>query len=87
MEKVLITGAAGGLGCLLRKELKGWAKSMRVSDLADLGAAAPDEEVVQCDLADLDAVIKLVDGVDGIIHLGGKSIEGTFDNSARQGRC
>ncbi len=80
MEKVLITGAAGGLGCLLRKELKGWAKSMRVSDLADLGAAAPDEEVVQCDLADLDAVIKLVDGVDGIIHLGGKSIEGTFDN-------
>jgi uronate dehydrogenase len=80
VKRILITGAAGGLGQLLRRDLKGWAQVMRVSDIADLGDAAADEEVVQCDLADLDAVMALVDGVDGIVHLGGKSIEGTFDN-------
>ena len=79
MERILITGAAGGLGQLCRKELKGWAKTMRVSDVADLGHAAPDEEIVQCDLGDLDAVTEMVADVDGIIHLGGKSIEGTFE--------
>ncbi|MEM8687992.1 MAG: NAD(P)-dependent oxidoreductase [Pseudomonadota bacterium] len=79
MDRILITGAAGGLGKLLRADLKGWAKVMRINDVADLGAAAPDEEIVQCDLGDLDAVTAMVDGVDGIIHLGGKSIEGTFE--------
>lgn len=79
MNRILITGAAGGLGKLLRTDLKGWCEIMRINDVADLGEAAADEEIVQCDLGDLDAVTDMVEGVDGIIHLGGKSIEGTFE--------
>ncbi|MCL6415102.1 NAD(P)-dependent oxidoreductase [Aestuariirhabdus sp. Z084] len=81
MSRILLTGAAGGLGQVLRKRLRNWpGVKLRVSDIADLGAAEEGEEVVQCDLADLGAMLTLVDGVDQIIHLGGVSVEDTFDN-------
>ena len=80
MQRILITGAAGGLGSLLRESLKGWGPVLRLSDIGDLGKAGKGEEVVPCELGDLDAVTDLVDGVDGIVHLGGKSIEGEFEN-------
>jgi len=43
------------------------------------GEAKPHEELVECDLADQDAVTKLVQGCDGIIHLGGHPVEGPWD--------
>jgi uronate dehydrogenase len=45
-----------------------------------MGDARQGEEVVQCDLGDLDAVKAMVEGCDGIIHLGGQSLENTFEN-------
>ncbi len=80
MKKLLITGAAGGLGTILRHGLRGWAETLRLSDVNDLGETGPGEELIPADLADLGAVMDIVDGVDGIVHLGGKSIEGTFEN-------
>jgi len=79
MQRLLITGAAGGLGQMLRDSLAGYAQTLRLSDVADLGEARPGEEVVPCDLADAAAVMKLVEGCDYIVHLGGKSIEGPFE--------
>lgn len=79
MNRLLITGAAGGLGTMLRGALNGYASILRVSDVAELGAAGAAEEVVSCDLADAAAVDRLVDGCDGIVHLGGRSIEDTFE--------
>lgn len=79
MTRILLTGAAGMLGKVLRENLRGWQDSLRVSDIADLGEARPGEEIVQCDLSDLSAVIDLVAGCDMIIHLGGQSTENTFD--------
>ncbi len=79
MQRLLITGAAGGLGRILRSELAGYAPVLRLSDIANLGEAGPGEETAPCDLADADAVMKLVEGCDYIVHLGGKSIEGTFE--------
>jgi uronate dehydrogenase len=80
MTRILMTGAAGGLGTAMRQELQGWVDTLRLSDIADMGQPAEGEEIVPCDLADLDAVKKLVEGVDGIIHFGGISIEDTFEN-------
>ncbi len=79
MEKVLITGAAGDIGTRLRKLLKGAYPDIRSSDIrkpADLGA---DEQYIAADLADYAQVEKIVAGVDGIVHLGGHSVEGSWD--------
>jgi uronate dehydrogenase len=78
MKRLLITGAAGGVGREMRKRLAGMADILRLSDIADLGDAAPNEELVTCDLGDEAAVMDLVAGCDGIVHLGGVSVERSF---------
>lgn len=79
MKRLLITGAAGHLGGVMRKRLASLAGVIRVSDIAEMPAAGPNEEVVRCDLADEAAVNDLVAGCDGIVHLGGISVERTYD--------
>src|SRR5258706_14249360 len=78
-ERLLLTGAAGGLGKGLRERLKAHAHGLRVSDRAPLGDAAPGEEVVRCELSDRAAVLRLVEGVDAVAHFGGISVETSFD--------
>ena len=78
MKRVLLTGAAGDVGRRLRK-LLGPVYELRLSDIktpADLGAGA---RFVQADLADLAQVEAAVDGMEGIIHLGGHSVEGPWE--------
>lgn len=75
MKRLLITGAAGGLGTVLRQRLTHLADIIRLSDISDLGEAAAHEEIVICDLGDKSAVNDLVAGCDGILHLGGISVE------------
>jgi len=77
-EKLLLTGAAGGLGKALRERLKANCSVLRLSDVQAFGAAAANEEVILADLADSAAVHTMVQGVDAIVHLGGVSVEGPF---------
>mgnify|MGYP001826505498 CR=1 FL=1 len=79
MKRLLITGAAGDLGTVCRNGLKGIADQMRLTDIADLGAAGPGEECIQADLGDIEAVEALVEGCDGIVHMGGQSRERPFE--------
>jgi len=79
-KRLLITGAAGNLGTMLRRDLAPLAEVLRLSDQADLGAAADHEELVRCDLADRDAVLALTRDVDAVAHFGGVSVEGRFDD-------
>src|SRR5690606_33682235 len=74
-KRILFTGAAGNLGRRLREHLHQFADIVRLSDMADCGPAGPGEEVVQCDLADRDAVFRMCEGVDAILHFGGVSTE------------
>ena len=78
-ERVLLTGAAGGLGQVLREGLKPHVRVLRVSDRDPLGEARPGEEVVRCELADKAAVDRLVEGCDAIAHFGGVSTEAKFE--------
>lgn len=78
LKRLLITGAGGGLGTIARQRLFHLAETLRVSDIADLGPAGPNEECVQCDLGDKHAVERLVEDCDGIVHLGGQSVEDRF---------
>jgi uronate dehydrogenase len=79
MQRVLLTGASGGVGRRLRRLLKGVYPTLRLSDLVRPADLQADEEFVQADLTDLAALKRAVDGVDGIIHLGGYSIEGSWE--------
>jgi len=80
VSRILLTGAAGGLGNVLRENLNGWKDTLRLSDINSTGEAQHGEEIVQCDLGDMNAVLDLVKDCDGIIHLGGQSLENTFEN-------
>jgi len=78
-KRILLTGAAGGLGKVLRERIKPWAEVVRLSDVAEMAPAGPGEEVVQCDLADKEAVLALLEGVDAVLHFGGISTEKPFE--------
>jgi len=80
MKKILLTGAAGTLGSVLRPHLDSIATTRRLSDIVDIANIGHDEEVMKCELGDLAAVQAAVASCDGIIHLGGIPIEDTFDN-------
>ena len=78
-KRLLLTGAAGGLGRVLRPRLKAYCDVLRLSDLSDLGSAAAGEELSQVPLQDGAAVHQLLEGVDAVVHLGGVSVEAAFD--------
>ncbi|UZE25779.1 NAD(P)-dependent oxidoreductase [Pseudomonas sp. B21-056] len=78
-KRLLITGAAGRLGKILRAEMAAHAEYLRLTDIADMGEAAPHEELVRCDLASFADVLPLAEDVDAIIHAGGVPLENTFE--------
>jgi uronate dehydrogenase len=78
-RQLLLTGAAGGLGKVLRPRLRAYADVLRVSDINPLAPAQAGEETVVCDLADGAAVDALVQGCEAIVHLGGVSVERPFE--------
>ncbi|HEY4079474.1 MAG TPA: NAD(P)-dependent oxidoreductase [Burkholderiaceae bacterium] len=78
-QRLLLTGAAGGVGKILRDAIKPWAEIVRISDIAELGQALEGEEVMQCDLADGAGVRALVEGVDAVLHFGGISTDDRFE--------
>lgn len=80
VHRLLLTGAAGGLGKVLRERLRPCADIVRLSDLGGMAPArGVSEEVVVCDLADRKAVDALVAGCDAIVHMGGVSVERPFE--------
>ncbi len=78
-SRLLLTGAAGGLGKVLRERLKPHCDVLRLSDRVDLGTAQAQEEIAMADLADAAAVHAAVEGVSAIVHLGGISVESPFE--------
>ncbi|PIF77894.1 uronate dehydrogenase [Variovorax sp. 54] len=80
LGRLLLTGAAGGLGRVLRERLAPFANVIRLSDIADIApATGAHEEVVPCNLSDKAAVDALVAGCDAIAHFGGVSVERPFE--------
>jgi len=78
-KRLLLTGAAGGLGRELRKRLKPYCELLRLSDHVGLGEASPGEELCVVALEDKTAVRSLLEGVDAVVHMGGHSTEGPFE--------
>jgi uronate dehydrogenase len=77
--RLLLTGAAGSLGRVLRPRLAAACTTLRLSDVADLGTAAAHEELQPARLEDRAAMLALLAGVDAVVHLGGISTEAAFE--------
>ncbi len=77
-SRLLLTGAAGGLGRVLRPRLAAYCETLRVSDRADLGLPGAAEELCPAALEDRVAMGALLAGVDAVVHLGGISVEAAW---------
>lgn len=73
---LLLTGAAGGVGTLMRDLLPAYGYELRLLDLVPVKT---EPTAIQADLADRMALREAVRGVDAIIHLAGISLESSFD--------
>ena len=78
--RLLLTGAAGGLGRVLRPRLKALCDVLRVSDIAEMASPSPGEEVARVPLQDKAAVLALLQDVSAVVHFGGISTEHSFED-------
>lgn len=80
MKKLVLTGAAGRLGCYLREPLAAMCDTLVTTDLAaDIGTLYPGETYVQANLEDKDAIIALTKDADMIVHFGAIGDEAPFE--------
>lgn len=83
INRLLITGAAGRLGKMLRQNLAGHYPILRLSDRSNLEPAASHEEIMYCDLAEASAMERLLEGVDAVVHMGAQAKEADWETVHR----
>ncbi|WP_240942784.1 NAD-dependent epimerase/dehydratase family protein [Planosporangium thailandense] len=80
VRRLLITGAAGNMGRLLRPLLRRDGRVLRLADVVELDHLVSGEERVVADVRDPVAVGTACQGVDAVLHLGGLSSDAPFDD-------
>jgi uronate dehydrogenase len=78
MATILITGAAGRIGTMLRPRLARPGRTLRLLDVVPVDAG-PGEEAVTASVTDTAAMTGACRGADAIIHLGGIPSEAPWD--------
>lgn len=80
LNKLVLTGAGGRLGSYLREPLADLADELVSTDIADdIGNLYQGERYVKADLASLDDMMRVLEGVDMVVHFGAYADEGPFD--------
>lgn len=80
MTVIALTGAAGRLGSHLRAPLAAHASRLISSDLLpEIGDLHENETYVRADLADKEAILALLEGVDVVVHFGAIVDEAPFE--------
>ncbi|MFC7339986.1 NAD-dependent epimerase/dehydratase family protein [Saccharopolyspora griseoalba] len=79
-ERILITGAAGGIGTLMRPRMNRPGRTLRMLDVKSVPPAENGEsvEIVEGSVTDPDAMLRACADVDAVVHLGGHSRENTW---------
>jgi uronate dehydrogenase len=75
---VLVTGAAGRIGTVLRGGLPERGYALRCLDVVPIVETRAGEEHLVADVADLGAMTDATQGVDAVVHLAGVSGESTW---------
>ena len=80
MKKLVLTGAAGRLGSVLREPLSKLCDELISSDILD----APEklyenERFIKADLGQLDEIVALLEGADMVVHFGAIGDEAPFE--------
>ena len=76
--RILITGAAGEIGTVLRAGLAGLYERVRLADVRPCSDLRPGEEDIVTDVTDPEAVFTVASGMDCIVHLAGIPREGPW---------
>ena len=71
MKKVLLTGAAGIVGTLVRPLLRERYESIVLTDIRSIDDMEANETFVQGDVSDAEFVEQITRDVDGVVHLAG----------------
>lgn len=77
-KTLFITGAAGGIARHLRRELAG-RYDLRLCDLRPVSDLQPQERFILAALEDLPTLEEGMRGSDAVLHFGGLSMEGPWD--------
>jgi uronate dehydrogenase len=82
MPTILITGAAGRIGTMLRPRLARPGRVLRLLDVAPFAAPPGEaEDAVTASVTDLPALTRAFAGADAVIHLGGISGEASWERT------
>lgn len=80
LKKIVLTGAAGRLGSYLREPLLAMCETLVSTDIAEeFGECYAGETYVRADLADLPAMVNLLQGTDMVVHFGAIVDEAPFE--------
>jgi uronate dehydrogenase len=74
-RRILLLGAAGGIGTAIREALRGRYGLMRLADIAPLTPATEGEEIVPADLLDIPSLVAAMAGIDTVVHMAGVPVE------------
>ncbi|MEN0040045.1 MAG: NAD(P)-dependent oxidoreductase [Pseudomonadota bacterium] len=77
-SRLVVTGAAGGIGTMIRGKLDHIADEVVLSDL-DHVEVSGNEVSRPCDITDLDGLRALLKGGGDVLHFGGQSVEAPFE--------
>lgn len=80
MKKIVLTGAAGRLGTILRGPLSQLCDTLVSSDIVEsVKDLRPNETYIRADLADKAAIMALLEGADIVVHFGSIVDEAPFE--------
>lgn len=80
LKKIVLTGACGALGTVLREPLSRMAETLLSTDIAAAPETLlPNETFVQADLAERDQIEPLMEGAEMVVHFGSYVDEGPFE--------
>lgn len=78
-RRIVFTGAAGGIGTMIRPLLRTRYPGLVLSDRVTPKDLQAGETFVPADLSKPDEVAALLAGADAVLHFGGHSVEGPWD--------